>query len=88
MVRIANSANLATYESYDLAWLAPITYPLVLAMAVLGVLLFMCARERRQRYKVINIPPLAEAPPCLSTGTRSDRRFSDHSFHGQKLSGT
>ena len=38
-------------------------------------------------------PPLAEAPPCLappclSAGTRFDRCFSDHSFYGQKLSGT
>ena len=33
-------------------------------------------------------PPLAEAPLCLSTGTRSDRRFSDHSFYSQKLNRT
>ena len=33
-------------------------------------------------------PPFAEAPPCLSTGTRCDRHFSDHSFYDEKLSGT
>ena len=33
-------------------------------------------------------PPFAEAPPGLSTGTRSDRRFPDHSFYGQKLNRT
>ena len=33
-------------------------------------------------------PPPAEALHCLSTRTRSDCRFSDHSFYGQKLNRT
>ena len=32
----------------------------------------------------LSTPP-AEAPPCLSTGTRSGRLFSDHRFYGHKF---
>lgn len=59
MTRIANAEQLATYDSYELAWLAPIFYPLSLAMAVLLILVMCCIRERRRegkpRHLVIDI---------------------------------
>ena len=52
-----------------------------------------CLRETRMLWKSWMIvpptpPALAQAPPCLSTGTWCNRCFSDHSFYGQKLSGS
>lgn len=56
MVEITNSNALDSYTSYSLAWLAPILYPLSIAMVVFLILAFFWIRDnKRPRHRVIDM---------------------------------